>query len=166
MSYRPYVRDEPKMHVGCQSFQPTKVDMEFLIRCGVSAVDMSPLKYSGEGQEDGVITLETLRDYAQKTAEFGVTLEAIHIPLPRCITLALPERDDAIAQMCETVKNAGLAGIRACMYNFCVLPHQRTAAAKGRGGTTLSTFNLVEYDNETLSEAGVVKKPEVLRRAK
>ena len=83
MSYKRYVRPEPKMHVGCQSFQPTKVDMEFLIRHGVSSVDMSPLKYSGEGQEDGVISLETLREYTRKTAKYGVTLEAIHIPLHR-----------------------------------------------------------------------------------
>ena len=56
--------------------------------------------------------------------------------------------------------------MRGCCYNFCVLSHQRTPSATGRGGTSLSTFNIDQYDNDTLSEAGVVKKDEVLRRAK
>ena len=51
------------------------------------------------------------------------------------------------------------------LYNFCILPHQRTAPTPGRGGVTYSSFDLAKFDNETLSEAGVVSREEAFERA-
>ena len=42
---------------------------------------------------------------------------------------------------------------------------QRTRRRTGRGGSTYSSFELSEYDNETLTEAGRVSRNEVFDRA-
>ena len=76
-----------------------------------------------------------------------------------------PQRDEDIERVCRWIENAGQAGYRALFYNFCILDHQRTAATLGRGGVSYSTFAMSEYDNETLSEAGVVSREEAIARA-
>ena len=89
-----------------------------------------------------------------KAASYGVVLEMIHIDPyimdgagTTFISAAKePEREKSLLQMCKMIENAGAAGIRGLNYNFCPIPHQRTASSTGRGGTTQSTFHLEEYD--------------------
>jgi len=109
---------------------------------------------------------ETLLRHKQEAAEEGVSLEMIHIGLPRSITLAQdPQRHRDIDAVCRIIENAGKAGLRGLNYNFCILPHQRTERTPGRGGSTYSTFDMSQYDNETLTEAGRVSREEALARA-
>ena len=68
--------------------------------------------------------------------------------------------------MIKCIESAGKAGMRGINYNFCVLGHQSTESTKGRGGVSYRTFKLDEYDNDTLSKAGVVSRDEVFARAK
>ena len=147
---------ECKMHVGVQGMGTSKIEMEFLRRHGVT--------HMNAGMADREV--ETLVRHKEEAAVFGVSVEAAHISLPRSITLAQdPQRDEDIERVCRWIENAGQAGYRALFYNFCILDHQRTAATLGRGGVSYSTFDMSQYDNETLSEAGVVSREEAFARA-
>jgi mannonate dehydratase len=144
------------MYVGVQAIGTSKLEMEFLTRHGVTHMDATPAD----------LEVDTLKRYREEAAAEGVDLEMIHIPMPRSIPLAQePERDKDLDEMCRWIENAGTAGLRGLNYNFCVLEHQRTPHTFGRGGSRYSTFDLSKYDNETLSEAGVVSRDESFERA-
>ena len=72
------------MHVGVQGIGTSKVELEFLVRHGVTHMDAS-----AENNE-----VETLVRHKEEAAEYGVSLESIHIGVPPSITLAQdPQRD-------------------------------------------------------------------------
>jgi mannonate dehydratase len=108
---------------------------------------------------------QTLVQHREAAAAAGVSLEMIHFGLPRSIPLALdPQRDADLDAVCRIIENAGRAGLRGLNYNFCILPHQRTQSTPGRGGSSYSTFDLSQFDNDTLSEAGRVDRDEAFAR--
>ena len=144
-----------EMHVGVQGIGTSPKELAFLVRHGVTHMDASV-----ENTET-----ETLIRHKTEAAEAGVSLEMIHIGLPRSITLAQdPQRDTDIDAVCKMIENAAAAGLRGLNYNFCILNHQRTESTLGRGGSSYSTFDLSKYDNETLSEAGEVSREEAFDR--
>ena len=144
-----------KMHVGVQGIGTSEKELQFLVRHGVTHMDASV--------EDNEV--ETLLRHKEKADQWDVSLEMIHIGLPSSITLAQdPQRDRDLEIVCQTIENAGQAGIRGLNYNFCILPHQRTESTPGRGSTTYSTFDLSKYDNQTLSPAGRVRRNEAFDR--
>jgi len=144
-----------RMHVGSQGIGTTRHELQFLVRHGVTHIDASV-----ENTE-----VETLMRHKEEAAAEEVSLEMIHIGLPRSITLAQdPQREKDIDAVCQIIENAGKAGLRGLNYNFCILPHQRTEGTLGRGGSTYSTFDISKYDNETLTEAGRVNREEAFER--
>jgi len=143
------------MHVGVQGIGTSPKELAFLVRHGVTHMDTTP---------DNTET-ETLIQHKEEAAEAGVSLEMIHIEMPRSITLAQdPQRDQDIEGVCKTIENAAAAGLRGLNYNFCILVNQRTENTYGRGGSSYSTFDFSKYDNETLSEAGEVSREEAFDR--
>ena len=143
------------MHVGVQGIGTSKKELEFLVRHGVTHMDASV-----KGTDP-----KTLMEHKAEAEAAGVSLEMIHIGLPRSITLAQdPQRDKDLDGVCTTIENAAKAGLRGLNYNFCILNHQRTESTMGRGGSSYSTFDLSKYDNETLSEAGQVSREEAFDR--
>ena len=136
-----------EMHVGVQGIGTSSKELAFLVRHGVTHMDASVKDTE----------TETLIRHKEEAAEAGVSLEMIHIGLPRSITLAQdPQRDRDLDAVCKMIENAAAAGLRGLNYNFCILNHQRTESTPGRGGSNYSTFDFSKYDNETLSEAGEV----------
>ncbi|MFT5085958.1 MAG: mannonate dehydratase [Candidatus Latescibacterota bacterium] len=145
------------MHVGVQGIGTSKMELQFLTRHGVTHMDATVAD-----QE-----LDTLKRHKEEAAAEGVSLEMIHYDPARSITLAQdPQRDRDLDEYCRVIENVGKAGLRGINYNFCVLPHQRTPSTPGRGGSSYSSFDLSKYDNETLSDAGVVSRDESFARAK
>ena len=143
------------MHVGVQGIGTSPKELTFLVRHGVTHMDTTP-----ENTET-----ETLIRHKEEAAEAGVSLEMIHIGMPRSITLAQdPQRDKDIEIVCKMIENAAVAGLRGLNYNFCILNNQRTESTFGRGGSSYSTFDFSKYDNETLSEAGEVSREEAFDR--
>ena len=143
------------MHVGVQGIGTSPKELAFLVRHGVTHMDTTP-----ENTET-----QTLIQHKEEAAEAGVSLEMIHIEMPRSITLAQdPQRDQDIEGVCKTIENAAAAGLRGLNYNFCILVNQRTENTYGRGGSSYSTFDFSKYDNETLSEAGEVSREEAFDR--
>ncbi len=143
------------MHVGVQYLSTSQHDLQFIRRHGVSHMDATP--------DD--LELETLQRHRDEAAAEGVSLEMVHIPIAKSITLAQdPQRDRDIEELQRIIENAGKAGLRGLNYNFYVGTSARTADTAGRGGCRYSTFRIDEYDNDTLTEAGVVGREEVFER--
>ena len=143
------------MHVGVQGIGTSPKELAFLVRHGVTHMDTTP-------EDTGT---ETLIRHKEEAAEAGVSLEMIHIEMPRSITLGQdPQRDKDIEVVCKMIENAAVAGLRGLNYNFCILVNQRTENTYGRGGSSYSTFDFSKYDNETLSEAGEVSREEAFDR--
>jgi mannonate dehydratase len=151
------------VYVGTQYFETSRLEMEFLVRHGVTHFDATVES----------MDVETLTRHREEAAAFGVDLEMVHVaPLDSIPMARDPQRDRDIDKFCGFIESAGRAGLRGLNYNFCVLraDHagglvQRTGRRPGRGGTTYSSFKLSEYDNEVLSVAGVVSRDEAFGRA-
>ena len=144
------------MYVGVQGIGTSEHELQFLTRHGVTHMDGGPANNE----------VDTIVQEREKAAAGGVELEMIHIGVPKSITLAQdPQRDRDLDEVCRWIENASKAGLRGLNYGFCVLTHQRTESRPGRGGSSYSSFELSKYDNETLSEAGVVSRDEVFARA-
>ena len=143
------------MHVGVQGIGTSKHELQFLTRHGVTHMDTFPADTQ----------VDTLNQHRDEAAAEGVSLDTIHINIPTSITLAQdPQRDRDIEALHGTIENAAKAGLRGLNYNFYVGSFARTPHTTGRGGSQYSTFRLDEYDNETLTEAGVVNRDEVFER--
>lgn len=150
------------MYIGTQYFGTAKKEMEFLVRHGVTHFDAAV---------DGM-DVDTLMRQREEAATYGVELEMVHIaPLDSIPMAKDPQRDRDIEKLCKYIENAGRAGPRGLNYNFCVLRTegggglvQRTECKPGRGGSTYSLFVISEYDNETLTGAGIVSRDEVFER--
>lgn len=150
------------MYVGTQYFGTSKLEMEYLVRHGVTHFDATVDGYD----------VETLKRHKDEAAQYGVDFEMVHIPWQDAIGLASADRDKAIDNVCQWIENAAQAGLRGINYNFCILRAgdkgglvQRTGRRPGRGGTTYSSFVLSEYDNDQRFEAGEVSREESFERA-
>jgi len=128
------------MYAGTQYLGTSKVEMEFLVRHGVTHFDATV-----DNME-----LETLTRHKEEAAAHGVKLEMVHIKPMDSIPMANdPQRQQDIDTFCQYIENASQAGLRGLNYNFCVLRApsgglvQRTRRRTGRGGSTYSSFELL-----------------------
>lgn len=112
-------------------------------------------------------TVDALRRRREHVESFGVTLEAVPLPLssayitrsenPNIMLGKSPERDREIDDICQMIRNSAQAGIRTLKYNMSILGVVRTKSTTGRGGATYSTFRYDEApDRDKLTEAGPV----------
>ena len=138
------------MYIGTQFGCRHDTDIQVLAQLGVLHVDQTPAEPWTEWTAD---TLKALRD---RFARHGIEVEMIHVPLSARSALAdaagaiflgpSDARDRQIERMCETVRMAAAAGLRGINYNITLLGHLRTAPRSGRGGATLSSFELDKLD--------------------
>ena len=143
------------MYIGSQFGAMTDDEMQVLLQLGLKNVDQTPT----EAWEDW--TTGMLKDMREKWAKHDISLEMLHIPLGSSSAFnngagaiflgKSDERDKQIDWMKETVKMAGEAGIRGLNYNITILGHLRTPSKTGRGGATVSSFELDKLD-QTLGE--------------
>ena len=114
------------MHVGVQGIGTSKVELEFLVRHGVTHMDASV-----ENNE-----VETLVRHKEEAAEYGVSLESIHIGVPPSITLAQdPQRDRDLDEVCRWIENGGesrAAGVALQLLHPAASAHRAYAWARGR----------------------------------
>ena len=139
------------MYIGSQFWDQTDEEMQVLTQLGIKNVDQTPT----EPWKDW--TTDMLKEYKERWARHGISMETIHIPLTSghaCDNEATgaiflkpsDERDRQIDHMKEAVRMAGEAGIRAMNYNITILGHLRTTSKTGRGGATVSSFELDKLD--------------------
>jgi mannonate dehydratase len=112
-------------------------------------------------------SVESLTQLKERVARRGVNLDMVPLPLssayitkaeyPAIMLGKSPDRDKAIDEICQMIRNCARAGIMAVKYNMSILGVVRTESTKGRGGATYSTFKYAEGKQEpALTEAGPV----------
>jgi len=120
-------------------------------------------------------SVESLARRRERVESFGLTLEAVPLPLssayitrsenPGIMLGKSPERDREIDDICQMIRNASLAGIRLLKYNMSILGVVRTESTIGRGGAIYSTFNYEKAANrDTPTEAGLVSAEQAWER--
>ena len=102
----------------------------------------------------------------QQVESFGIALDCVPLPLspreiakaeyPEILLARDPERERALDDLCQMIRNAGAAGIPMVKYNLSFLGVVRTGTSVGRGGATLSTFDYTATNPEPLTMAGQV----------
>ena len=138
------------MYIGSQFGHQTDEEMQVLSQLGVMNVDQTPAEPWKEW------TTDALKAIKERWAQHDISLEMLHIPLGSrsaydneagaIFLKPSDERDRQIDWMKETVRMAGEAGIRGLNYNITILGHLRTPSKTGRGGATVSTFELDKLD--------------------
>ena len=138
------------MYIGSQFGEQTDEEMRVLSQLGIKNVDQTPAAPWREW------SAEMLQQMKERWAKHDISMEMIHIPLGSrsayqneagaIFLKPSDERDRQIDWMKETVRMAGEAGIRGLNYNITILGHLRTPSKTGRGGATVSTFELDKLD--------------------
>lgn len=120
---------------------------------------------SAKMDEWSVDALVRLRQHVES---FGVKLEAVPLPmssseitkaeLPEILLAKDPQRDQAIENVCQMIRNCGKAGIPMAKYNLTFIGVVRSPGrTKVRGGAAASGFDYANAKQEpALTEAGRV----------
>jgi mannonate dehydratase len=150
-----------RMHAGHQH-DHSAATLRLLAAFGVKNI-CSGLPSARMDDQWSVTSLTALRRHVES---FGVTLDCIPLPLssreiaraeyPEILLAKDPERERALDDICQMIRNAGVAGIPMVKYNLTFLGVVRTASAAGRGGATMSTFDHARRGAETPTVAGIV----------
>jgi mannonate dehydratase len=112
-------------------------------------------------------SVDALKRLRERVEGHGIRLEMVPLPLssayitraeyPDIMLGRSPQRDKAIDDICQMIRNCALAGIPAVKYNMSILGVVRTESTRGRGNAVLSTFKYEGAKQEPpLTEAGPV----------
>src|SRR5437867_5035509 len=123
-------------------------------------------RLSANMEDWSVDALGRLRKHVES---FGIALKALPLPmnshyitraeLPEILLAKDPERDRALENIAQMIRNAGVAGIPLVKYNLTFLGVVRTGRVPGRGGASLSTFDYAQAKQEPpLTEAGPISE--------
>jgi mannonate dehydratase len=116
---------------------------------------------------DEKFSAEALIQLRERVEKHGIKLDFIPLPLssayitraeyPAIMMGKAGERDKAIDDICQIIRNCAKAGIPSAKYNMSILGVVRTEPTKGRGGATYSTFKYAGAKQDPpLTEAGKV----------
>jgi len=150
------------MKVGTQHGSSNDI-LEVLCSLGVNNICSS----LPSAKMDANWTVEGLTKLRERVESYGIHLDMIPLPLssayitraelPSIMMGKSPERDRDIDSVCQMIRNASLAGIRALKYNMSILGVVRSEPTPGRGRSTYSTFVYEKAKHEPpLTEAGPV----------
>jgi len=99
---------------------------------------------------DEAWTVEGLSKLRDTVASHGISLDMVPLPmssseisraeLPAIYLDKSPERDRAIDDICQLIRNCAKAGIMQVKYNFTLIGIPRSGTAKGRGPSRYSEF--------------------------
>lgn len=95
-------------------------------------------------------SVEGLMKERERVESFGLHLDMLPLPLssveidkaeyPAIMLGKVPDRDRAIDDICQMIRNASAAGIPALKYNCSILGIVRTEPVKGRGSSIAKSF--------------------------
>ncbi len=112
-------------------------------------------------------TVDGLSRLRDRVESYGIHLDMVPLPLssayitkaeyPSIMMGKSPERDKAIDEICQMIRNVAKAGIPSVKYNMSVLGVVRSTPTPGRGGAHYSTFKFASIKQDPpLTEAGPV----------
>ncbi len=120
-------------------------------------------------------SVDALTQLKQRVASFGIALEIVPLPmasveyrkaeLPALLGDEGEARDQALARVCQMIRNAGAAGIPMVKYNLTFLGVVRTGTVEEQGGTKLKVFDFAQTDpNQPLAGIGPIDADTYWRR--
>lgn len=108
-------------------------------------------------------SVDGLKRLKERVESTGIQLAMVPLPLsssiiekaeyPSLLLGKSPEREKAVDDICEMIRNCARAGIPAAKYNMSILGVVRTAPTTGRGGATYSTFKYADAKQDPPSAA-------------
>ncbi len=116
---------------------------------------------------DASWSVDGLSRLRERVESYGIYLDMVPLPLssayitkaeyPAIMMGKSPERDRAIDEICEMIRNIAKVGIPSVKYNMSVLGVVRNPSTIGRGGAHYSTFDFKTLKQDPpLTEAGPV----------
>jgi mannonate dehydratase len=152
-----------RFKLGCQSSPSDERRLQFFARHGVTNI----CGYVPGPAERGPFTVAELGALRDRAGKWGISVDLVALPFlhsshidkterPAIMLGKSPERDRDIEHVQETIRSCARAGIPAIKYNMSIMGVLRTAATKGRGGMSLSTWRLGEADPKKRTRAGDV----------
>ncbi len=139
------------MLLGCQSGPTSEERLQFFARHGVKNI----CAYPEDSAKQGFYSVDDLKRVKDRCDKHGISVDCIAPPFlasshvdrterPAIMLGQSPERDKDIEHIQNIIRNCATAGIPSIKYNMSLLGVLRTDRTPGRGGTTLSTWDLAK----------------------
>ncbi len=149
------------MFLGHQMGDVSERKLQWAAQLGVEHVACESRE--GIEREDGTWDVAGIKRMQERFAASGLTIDVLALNLPSRymthqrfpgIMQGLPSRDAEIEVIKQNVRAAGEAGIPCLKYNLNLLGVPRTGRRPGRGGAMYSHFDIDEWTDHSLTEAG------------
>jgi mannonate dehydratase len=140
------------MKLGMQDHM-TDDDLAFYSAAGVEAV----CGWLPSRKLDDPWSVAGLLRERERVESYGIKLAMVPLPMssveiekaeyPSILLGSSPDRDRAIDDICQMIRNVGAAGIPAVKYNMTLIGIPRTAPVQGRGRAQAHAFNYAVATN-------------------
>jgi mannonate dehydratase len=151
------------MFIGEQVGDISEARLSWAAQLGVEHLAVNSTRTTNIENPDGTWKVEAIRDAQQRLAHFGMTMDVLTLDLQSSyvtqhrfpgIMRGLPSRDAEIEIVKQNIRAASEAGVPCLKYNLNLLGVPRTGRTPGRGGARYSHFDIDEWTDHSLTEAG------------
>lgn len=151
------------MFIGEQLVDVSERKLSWAAQLGVEHAAVHYTRDTGIENEDGTWNVGPIKEVKNRLAAWGIALDVLALNMPsqfiskqrfKNIMLGTPERDVEIEAIKQNVRAAAEAGVGCLKYNLNILGVPRTGRAPGRGGARYSHFDVSEWTDDSLTEAG------------
>ncbi len=149
------------MYLGHQMGDVSDRKLQWAAQLGVEHIACE--NRSGIEREDGTWDVAGIAALKERVGQWGMSVDVLALNLPSQyitrqrfpgIMQGLPSRDAEIEVIKQNVRAAGEGGIPCLKYNLNLLGVPRTGRKEGRGGAMYSHFDIDEWTDHSLTEAG------------
>ncbi len=151
------------MYIGEQIGEIGDRKLTWAAQMGVEHVAVNSTKTTNIENADGTWKVSAIKDCQKRLASFGMSMDVLTLDLQSSyvtqhrfpgIMRGLPSRDAEIEIIKQNVRAASEAGVPCLKYNLNLLGVPRTGRTPGRGGARYSHFDIDEWTDHSLTEAG------------
>jgi mannonate dehydratase len=153
------------MFVGHQTRDVSEPKLKWMAQLGIEHIACE--NREGIEREDGTWDVQGIKALQARLKDWGINLDVLALNLPSVymtrqrfpgIMMGLPSRDAEIEIIKQNIRAAAEAGVPALKYNLNFLGVPRTGRSPGRGGARYSHFNIQEWTDHSLTEAGPISE--------
>lgn len=151
------------MYLGEQLNDLSDRKLIWAAQLGVEHLAVNTTRGTEIENHDGTWNVQGIKQFQRRLAGFGMTMDVLTLDLQStyltnhrfpAIMRGLPGRDAEIEVIKQNIRAAGEAGIPCLKYNLNLLGVPRTGRTPGRGGALYSHFDLSQWRDHSLTEAG------------
>ena len=151
------------MFLGHQLGTVAESKLKWVAQLGVEHVACNTTRVFGIENEDGTWNVKGIQQLQQHFQSYGISMDVLTLDLQSTymtrhrfpgIMRGLESRDAEIEVIKQNIRAAGEAGVPCLKYNLNLLGVPRTGRTRGRGGAMYSHFNIEEWTDHSLTEAG------------